>query len=94
MQLKSVMFQTRMTTIYVIMAEYDEFPIGPIWQHLNWSDFRLLKFANVLFNRAYMLIYKNYVELPIIQTLLPGLKQHIEELSLRRITSRVRLDLN
>lgn len=30
MQLKSVMIQTRMRTIYVIKAEYDEFPIGPI----------------------------------------------------------------
>lgn len=66
MQLKSVMIQTRMRTIYVIKAEYDEFPIGPIWQHLNWSYFRLWKFANVLFNFGYMLTHKKYVQLSII----------------------------
>lgn len=94
MQLKSVMIQTRMRTTYVIKAEYNEFPIGPIWQHLNWSYFRLWKFASVLFNRGYVLIHKKWVQLHIILTLLPGLKQHIDELSLRLITSRVRLDLN
>lgn len=66
MQIKSVMTQTRMRTIYFIKAEYGEFPIGPIWQHLNWSYFRFWKFANVLFNRGYMLIHKKCVKLPII----------------------------